>query len=87
MQFRLRTLLIALAVGPVAIGLAAISAVQSPIFAALVLAWPMAFVPSCAEPEPKRTCLGLTTSEWLVIFGILLALTALALPFDQPCRE
>jgi hypothetical protein len=87
MQYRLRTLLILLAVGPPAFGLAALNALSAPAIGAGILAWSVVFVVACLETEPKQTHLGFTAAEWLVIAAILCTLAIVTLPVYHEYRQ
>ena len=87
MRYRLRTLLIVLAVGPPALGIAAVSALRTPVLAVLILGWSAAFVLACVEEPPKSTFLRLTFAEWLVIAALFISLTMLAMPVNEAVRE
>jgi hypothetical protein len=87
MRYRLRTLLIVLAIGPPAIGFAVLLGSSNPVKAILLVAWSMAFVVSLITERPSRTGVGLTVTEWLVVLAIAALAVDLLGPYWQSSRH
>ena len=78
MQFRLRTLLIILSLGPPALGFATLMASdRHPVQAALIMGWSVAF---CGTLTRRNWA----AAEWLTLVAIAFCVAALCLP-TEPC--
>ena len=87
MRFRLRTLMIGLALAPPSIGFAALMARERPLIAVLIVQWSLTFFTSVTDREWAVAYIGLSLAEWLVIFAIAACLLELLMPEIQPARE
>ena len=86
MRFRLRTLMIVLALGPPCIGFVALMARERPVTAALIVLWSLAFFTSVTDREWAVAYLGLFLAEWLVIIAIVACVATLCMPTYEEHR-
>lgn len=87
MRYRLRTLLILLALGPPTAGFSALLSEDRPVAAVLFVVWSVAFVISLITERLQKAALGLTVTEWLVVLAIVALGVDLLGPLWQSARH
>ena len=78
LRYKLRTLLILLAVLPPVLGFAGWAGLGALVVALSAVTWCIAF--ACSLSEPVRSRHGLIVAEWLVVLAITVVIAALLVP-------